>query len=83
MKVNIPTLTKLAALFFVFAVLLAALAIAVYDLLTGQPIAYIVIAVLATGLGTALNFLGMSQAASRAGQYTAAALATVNQNQAK
>jgi hypothetical protein len=54
------TLTRFLANIFVFLVLLAALAVAIWDLVNGRDIPLVVQGVLTTGLGYALHVLGVN-----------------------
>lgn len=56
-------LTKLLAIVFLFLVLIASLAIAVYDTFVNIPINPYVTAILGAGLGAAINVLGIHQGA--------------------
>jgi len=58
--VTSSVLTRALALFLLFAVMLAAIAIAAFDLMTGQAINGDVISILTLGLGYALTILGLN-----------------------
>src|SRR5579885_1535315 len=54
-------LTRFLANIFAFCVLMAALGLAVYDIVTGQALSPILTTVLGTGIGYALHLLGLNQ----------------------
>ncbi len=54
-------LTRLLANIFVFLVLITALVVSAYDILTGQPINQLAYNVLFLGAGYALHLLGINQ----------------------
>lgn len=54
-------LTRLLANIFAFCVLMAALGLAVYDIVSGQALSPILTTVLGTGIGYALHLLGLNQ----------------------
>lgn len=56
---KIDTLTKLLALIFVFCVLMAALSIVVYDVLSSIPVNPVASAILSAGIGYAMHLLNI------------------------